>query len=560
MSIWNVFSLIGGLALFLYGMIMMNRNLTAIGGDKMKSLMLTLTKSRPRGFLSGLGITMINQSSSATTVLEAALVSAGLMTFYQSVAVTMGAEVGSTFLPHIMALPGIKEFAPIIVAVGFFVSLLLKKQKSLNVAYVVIGFGILFLGLGMMSESVKPLRHYQPFLDFMVKIENPLFGVLFGTLFTAVVQSSGATAGLTMVMAISGTITIEQAIPLNVGGTVGTVTTVLMASIALNWDAKRCAFWHVMSQVIGGVIAFTLLMIRVPVEYGGDRVFIWLTKWVTAAVFRTGDPGRQVAVGFTLVPLIKCIVLFSIPKLLTAIISVFDKIFKPKEAEKPFGVQYLQEHLIDGSIDIALEMAKKEILVAADLVKDMFGKIDRAFKNKDTKLINEISNTDSKVDILHRAIILFLAKISGKELAEEETKKSMNYLYIENELESIGDVVDKNLMVMAKKMVNLNLSFSEQGSNELAELHQKVVENIDRMVKALIAEDPAIATEITEKYSDVDERRYQVLHIERLHKGLKVSIETSSVHLDVINYYARINEHVVYIANRILWLTKKGPV
>ncbi|MCL2705394.1 MAG: hypothetical protein FWE72_04200, partial [Spirochaetaceae bacterium] len=198
-----------------------------------------------------------------------------------------------------------------------------------------------------------------------------------------------------------------------------------------------------------------------------------------------------------------------------------------------------------------------EILVAADLVQDMFGKVDRAFKTKDIKLINEICDTDSKVDVLHRAIILFLAKISGRKLGDEETKRNMNYLYIENELESIGDLIDKNLMVMAKKMMNLNLSFSEQGSNELAELHKKVMDNIDRMVKALIEEDAALATEITEAFSDIDERKYQMLHIERLHKGLKVSIDTSSVHLDVINYYARINGHVVYIANRIIWLTKK---
>ena len=554
MDIWSVFKLIGGLALFLYGMIMMNRNLTAIGGEKMKSVMLTLTKSRPRGFLSGLGITMINQSSSATTVLEAALVSAGLMTFYQSVAVTMGAEVGSTFLPHIIALPGIKEIAPIIVALGFFISLILKKQKSINIAYVFIGFGILFLGMGMMSESVKPLRGYQPFLDFMAKIEIPFLGVLFGTLFTIIFQSSGATAGLTMAMAATGTITIEQAIPLNVGGTIGTVTTVLMASIALNWEAKRAAFWHVVSQSIGGIIAFILLITYTP---GGERIFIWLTKWVTATVFRTDDAARQIAVGFTLVPLIKCIIFFSVPKLLTALVAVFEKVFKPSEKDKPFGVQYLQEHLVQGSVDIALEMAKKEILVAADLVQDMFGKVDRAFKTKDIKLINEICDTDSKVDVLHRAIILFLAKISGRKLGDEETKRNMNYLYIENELESIGDLIDKNLMVMAKKMMNLNLSFSEQGSNELAELHKKVMDNIDRMVKALIEEDAALATEITEAFSDIDERKYQMLHIERLHKGLKVSIDTSSVHLDVINYYARINGHVVYIANRIIWLTKK---
>jgi len=546
--------MIGGLAIFIYGIILMNKNLTAIAGEKMKSVMLSLTKSRPRGYLTGLGITIINQSSSATTVLEATLVSAGLMTFYQSIAVTMGAELGSSFLPHIIALPAVKQLAPILVAIGLSVSLIIKKQKVVNIAYVVLGLGLLFLGLGMMTESVKPLRASLLFLDFMAKIEIPILGIIFGAVFAGTIHSSGAVCGLTVAMVGTGAITLEQAIPINVGATVGTVITVVMAGFALNWEAKRTAFWHVFSQTAGGIFAFILLIIYTP---EGERVFIWLTKLVTTTVFRTDDPARQIAVGFMLVPLIKAVIFFGIPKFLTGLISLFEKILPPREREKPFSVKYLQEKLVDENVDIALEMAKKEILIGADLVRSMFEKVDLAFKTKDIKLIYEICNTDSKVDILHKAIIIFLAKISGKGLDEGETKRSMNYLNIEKELESIGDIIDKNLMAMAKKMISLNLSFSEQGSNELAELHGKVMDNIDRMIKALREENAVLAKEITEAHSDIDERKYQLLHIERLHKGLRGSIDTSSVHLDVINYYARINDRVVYIANRIIWLTKK---
>ena len=556
MSMWDLFSLIGGLAIFLYGMIIMNRNLTAIAGEKMKSVMLTLTKSRPRGYFTGLGITMINQSSSATTVLEVALVSAGLMTFHQSIAVTLGAELGSTFLPHIIAFPKISKFAPIIVGCGFFASLALKKQKNINIALVVLGFGLLFLGLDMMSGSVDPLKNFPPFIDFMTKIETPILGILFGLVFTLIIQSAGATCGLTIAMAISGTITLEQAIPINIGASIGTVLTAILASLALSWDAKRAAFWHMISQIMGAIFAFALLMMRFD-AIGGERLYIWLTKWVTATLFRTDGLARQVAVGFTLIPLIKCILFFGIPKFLDGIIVVFEKMFKPKEKEKPFGVTYLEEQLVESNVDIALEMAKKEILIGADLVKDMYGKVDMALKNKDIKLINEIRTGDLRVDILHKAIIQFLAKISNKELGDEEAKKSMNYLYIQNALESIGDIIDKGLMVTAKKMVDLNVTFSEQGSKELEELHGKVMSNIDRMRKALTEENATAAKNITEVYSDVGERRYQLLHIDRLHKGIKVSIETSSIHLDVVSYYARINEYVVYIANRITWLVKE---
>jgi len=551
-SVWNIFSLIGGLAIFIYGIILMNKNFTSIAGDKMKLFMLTLTKSRPRGYLTGCGITIINQSSSATTVLEATLVSAGLMTFYQSVAVTMGAELGSTFLAHIIALPGVKQLAPVIVAGGLSVSLAVKKQKVVNIAYVVLGLGLLFLGLGMMIESVKPLRESPFFLDFMKRIEVPILGIIFGAVFAGTIHSSGAVCGLTIALVGTGAMTLEQAIPINVGATIGTVVTVVIAGFALNWEAKRTAFWHVLSQLAGGIFAYILLIIYTP---EGERVFIWLTKWLTATVFRTDDAARQIAVGFTLVPMIKAIIFFGIPKFLNTIIALFDKVLPPRESEKPFSVKYLHEKLAEANVDIALEMAKKEILVAADLVKDMFGKIDLAFKNKDLKLINEIHDTDTKVDTLHKTIIPFLAKISGKELGEEESKRSINYLYIENELESIGDILDKNLIVMAKKMIDNNLSFSEQGSQELTELHGKVVDNINRMVTAIREEDVELAKNIKE--IDVEESKYQQSHIKRLNQGLKISIDTSSIHLDVISYYARINESVAFIANRIIWLKKK---
>ena len=554
MDILNIFSLIGGLTLFLYGIIVMNKNLTTIAGEKMKSIMLTLTKSRPRGYATGLGITMINQSSSATTVLEAALVGAGLMTFYQSVAVTLGAELGSTFLPHIIALPSITKLAPFLIAVGFFISSRIKKQKSINIALIVLGIGLLFMGMEMMSAALYPLREYPYFLEFMKRVEVPILGILLGIVLTMLFQSSGAICGITIAMAMSGTITLEQAIPLNLGAAVGTCLTAILGSIPLNWDAKRSAYIHVVFQTIGVIWVYALLLVRTP---EGERFFIWLTRELTAIVFRTDNIGRQIAVGFSLMPIINHVLLFGIPKFLDAIIMLFEKAFPPRVREKPFSVKYLQEKLVDGSVDIALEMAKKEILVTADIVKSMFEKVDLALKNKDIRLIDEICEADLKIDLLHKAIIIFLAKISGKELDQEEAKRNMNYLYIEKELESIGDVIDKNLMITAKNMISLNMSFSEEGSKELEELHGKVMGNINIMIKSFREENLELAKKIAGTYSNIDENKYQLAHIMRLHKGLKVSVNSSPMHLNVINYYSRINKHVVSIAKNIVWLSKE---
>ena len=555
MSMLNVFTLIGGLTVFLYGMIVMNKNLTAVAGEKMKSVMLALTKSRTRGYLTGLGITMINQSSAATTVLKAALVGAGLMTFYQSVAVTLGAELGATFLPHIIALSSITKFSALMIAGGFFVAFRLKKEKSINkIALVILGFGLLFMGIEMMSKAFSPLREYNTFLELMKRVEIPILGMLLGLLVTIIIQSSVATACITIAMAMAGVITIEQAIPINLGAALGTCLIAIITSFPLNWEAKRSAYIHVLFQVIGAFWVYILLMVRVP---GGERLFIWFTKLATATIFRTDDVARQIAVGFSLMPIINHVFLFGIPKFLDAIVALFEKMFSPSERGKSFSVKYLQEKLVDGNVDIALEMAKKEILINADLVKSMFEKVDPAFKTRDMKLIDEICETDSQVDHLHKAIIIFLAKISSKELGQKESRRSINYLYIEKELESIGDVIDKNLMVTVKNMIANNSVFSEQGKNELSELHGKVMDNINRMIKALREENVALATEITEVYSDIDENKYQLSHIERLHKGVKMSIDTSPMHLNVINYYSRINKHIVCITKSITWLAKE---
>ena len=549
MSIWNLFTLIGGLAVFLYGMIVMNKNLTSIAGEKMKSVMLTLTKSRFRGYLTGLGVTMVNQSSSATTVLEAALVGAGLMTFQQSLAVTLGSELGSTFLAHLIAFPSISKFATIIIAGGFFTSLVAKTKKGNNTALAVFGFGLLFLGMNMMSDSLKPLREYKPFMDLMMRVETPALGILLGLFFTMIIQSSGATSGLTIAMAMAGTITLEQAVPINLGAAVGTCITAVLGSLALNWEAKRSAYVHVFFQAIGVIWVYILLII----PFHNERLFIWMIKWFTTTVLHTDSLAREIAVGFTFMPIINHIIIIPF---LDFVVGLFVKMVPPKESEKPFSVKYLHEQLIDGSVEIALEMSKKEILVVADLIKEMFSKVELAFIKKDPKIIREICDTDSKVDLLHKTIILFLAKISQKEMGVEDSKRSINFLYIENELESIGDVIDKNIMVLARKMIDQELTFSAEGLKELKELHGKVNENIERLVDALINEDPVAAKKIGEKYAELDETRFKRLHIERLQKGLKESIGTSSVHLDLINYFNRINEHVAYIADRILWLTR----
>jgi phosphate:Na+ symporter len=263
--------------------------------------MIMLTKNKFRGYLTGLGVTIVNQSSSATTVLEAVLVGAGLITFQQSLAVTLGSELGSTFLGHLFAFPKITRFATMFVAIGFFGYLLASNKRYRNIANALLGFGLLFLGMEMMSRSMEPLRSSVLFLDIMARIEAPILGILVGLVFTMIIQSSGATTGLVIALAIAGTINLAQAVPINLGASIGTCITAILGSLSLNREAKRSAYIHVVFQTIGVFLAYILLMI----PFRDDRLYLYLTREITALITgSTENLPRQIAVAHTLMPVI----------------------------------------------------------------------------------------------------------------------------------------------------------------------------------------------------------------------------------------------------------------
>ncbi len=545
MSIWNIFSLAGGLAVFLYGMMEMNKHLTSIAGSRMKSVMLTLTKSPFRGYLTGLGITIVNQSSSATTVLEAALVGAGLMTFGQSIAVTLGAELGSTFLPQLVAFPAITKFASLFIAIGFCLLLVAKTAKRRHIAKTVLTFGLLFLGMDMMSASLSPLRSYEPFLHLMEGIEHPLAGMLIGIVFTMIIQSSGATTGITIAMAIAGAITLEQAVPINLGAAIGTCITAVLGSLTLNWEAKRSAYIHIMFQLIGSL--WVLILLFIPFQ--GERLYIWFIKWFTLNVFSTEDPARQIAMGFTFMPLINHIIL--LPNL-KHVLALFNRIVPERELPKPFGPKYINESLIKNSVELSLMMTRKEILYAASFVNQMIMEMKDAFRSKQPDTLERISVLDSKVDRLHKAIIPFLAHLSQEELTAKQSELCIRFLHIQHEIESIGDVIDKNIRILAVKKIEKNLLFSADGFHELEHLIYKIKYNFEHVLSALADDDITAARKIIDSYTWKEEEKYTELHIERLYKGQVESITTSSVHLDLITYFSQINGHIVYIAERIV--------
>ncbi|MCL2294563.1 MAG: Na/Pi cotransporter family protein [Spirochaetes bacterium] len=546
---YSILSLFVGCGVFLYGIAMFGTSVRKSTSGSARAMFDKIGENRVKTFGLGCFITAIIQSSTATAVMVVGLVSAGLLTVFQGTAIILGAHLGTTSTLFLVMLAAfrVRDFFMVLVFIGALMKLVSKDGKMQNLADFFVGFGILFVGLMLMGDVFRHnLELRGVFTDLFIRITNPALLILIGIVFTIIIQSSTATTAILLTLIIEGLLPFGSAMFIALGAHGGTSSTALLASIAANRDGKRVALTNCIFS-LGGVIVFTS--------------FLWPFKHIVLPWYADPETGLVRALWWQL-PFFQVSynLILGLIKIwiITPVIKLSYLILKDvPDDEKAFGPTHLNEQIIEENIDMALDMAKKEIIVGAELVQDMFGKTDKAFKAKDIKLINEISETDAKVDILYKAVIPYLAKVSTHELGEEESKRSINYLYIKNELESIGDVIEESIMPLAKVMAEKNLSFSEQGSAELTELHGKVMDNVNRVVTALKDENALLAKQVTDVYSEVDERRYQLSHIDRLQKGLKVSLETSSIHLDLVNYYARINGYLVFIAKRILWLTRE---
>ncbi|MDC7222023.1 MAG: Na/Pi cotransporter family protein [Spirochaetales bacterium] len=546
MTFWNVLSLLGGLALFLYAIMEMNKHLTAVAGRRMKTIMTKLTDGPFRGYFTGLGITMVNQSSSATTVLEAALVGAGFMTFKQSLTVTLGAELGSTLFPQLVAIPGLTKFSSLFLLIGLIILLSAKKKEFNHLGMILISFGMLFMGMDIMSQALSPLREYEPFIRVMKNAASPLVGIVAGLLFTMLIQSSGATVGITIAMALAGTISLEEAIPINLGAAVGTCITAILGSITLNWEAKRSAYIHVLFQILGVIWVYILLLIRI----GDERLYIWLIKWFCLTILGTESLSRQIAMGFTFMPVINHLILF--PNLSLAV-KLFNRIFPEREKSEAFAVKYIDNRLISRSARLSLEMARKEIIRVTEFLVEMGETLSLSLHNRDNDYTRALGELDGKVDFLNEAIINFLVKLSREEMTEKESAVCLNYIQIQNELESIGDVMDKNIMVLMEKRRVNGLHFSDEGFGELDHLLTKIRKNLD-LISLIFREDksrPSRIKSIRDDFKKKEEEKYKQLHIKRLQEGLSESVATSAIHLDLITYFSRINKQINYIARKL---------
>jgi phosphate:Na+ symporter len=544
-----IVGIIGGLGLFLFGMFYMIDALQKVAGKKLRETLISITGSPLRGVFSGFFATLLNQSSSATTVLEVSLVSAGLLTFYQTMAITMGAEIGSTITTQLIAFK-LTNYAIFLTGIGFFIFIFSKYKTWKNVGQMIIGFGILFLGIKIIMDMFCPLSDYTPFIELLKHTEKPLYAIGIGLLLTMIFQSSGAMSGIVIALALTGLVSLRQAIFLNLGANIGTCVTAWLGAIGRGREGKRTALWHVLHQTAGVLIVLPFLT---AVNYKGDYAWISFVKWFTHTFFRTDDLARQIAMSHTLVPIFNALLFFPLLPVMNKLLCF---ILPHKEEEKAFGPLYIDKELI-GTPSLAFEQARKEIVREGGIVLEMMRESMNIFDSRDLRLIETVSLMDIHVDILRNEIIPFLTQVGQGYLTEEQSKVEIQFLFITADFEAIGDVIDKNILPLARKKLINKLWFSDEGWKDIVDLHSKVMQNLQNAITALRENNSSLPAQIIENKGELNlyETELRRRHIERLHSGLQESLETSSVHLDIIDQLKRINSYIVAICYSLLGRT-----
>lgn len=527
-----IFGFLGGLALFLFGMKIMGEGLQKVAGDKIRKVLERVTRLPIVAVLLGAFTTAAIQSSSATTVLVVGFVNAGLMTLKQAVGVIMGANIGTTITAQLIAFK-LTDYVFLIIAVGFSINFLSKRRIYHYIGQFILGLGILFLGLDVMSNAVGPLKDSPMFLEFIASFSRyPLLGVLVGVLITCIVQSSSATIGMLIALASQDIITFNAAIPVLFGDNIGTCITALLASIGTNLNARRAAVAHVMFNVTGTMIFLILLP--------WFREFVYLIS--------PDQPARLIANAHTSFNILNTCLFLPFVSLYTKFI---EKILPGTVKIKEKGPIYLDERMFDTPA-VALSLATKEIIRMATIAGRSLESAIQGFYMKDEKFLEATKEDEEIIDDLEREITFYLAKLSQKGFSPTLSGRHTGLLNAVKDIERVGDHAE-NIAELARVRIDENLPFSEFAIKELEEMYALVMGVFKNALESLREEnkDKARLVAQTELLIDQMEKDLRGSHLSRLNKG--VCYPTSGViFLDVISNLERIADHSNNIAEVVM--------
>lgn len=493
--------LLGGLALFLYGMEKMSNALKRAAGDRMKTLLAKLTSNRFAGVLTGTGITAVIQSSSVTTVLLVGFISAGLMTLTQAVGVIMGANIGTTVTAQIIAFK-VTKAALAMVAIGFMIHFTSKSETNKHYGNMLFGLGLIFLGMNLMSEAMSPLRSYQPFIDAMAHMDNIFLAILLAAAFTALVQSSSATTGIVIVLAGQGFISLETGIALAMGANIGTCVTALLAAIGKTREAMQTAAVHILFNVLGVVIWLPLIGILSQISVGISPSHEHLVGVDRLAA----ELPRQIANANTLFNIANTIIM--VPFAGTFVWFV-RKILphQPKTTAKSSSKKIKPKYLGNAFLatpDIALEQAQLEIARVGRRVCNMMNMLppfaykvgNEAEKQAIREQLNKIESIEDEVDRLHGHILSYLGRLRMEPLSDQQSSHQIKLISITDQLESVADLVVDVMVPLAYKALNDNVVISSKMRATLDATQDKVNQSMLDCVNATRRGDDALAKQV----------------------------------------------------------------
>jgi phosphate:Na+ symporter len=537
--------LLGGLALFLFGIDQLTDSLKAVAGDRMKTILARLTSTRISGALTGAFVTAVIQSSSVTTVLVVGFTTAGLMSFSQSIGVIMGANIGTTITAF-----KVTKAAMGMIAFGFSILFFAKRDALRHYGGIIMGLGLVFFGMTLMSDAMEPLRNYQPFLDLMMRMEHPLIGILIAAAFTALVQSSSATTAIVIVMAGQGFISLPAGIALAFGANIGTCVTALLAAIGKPREAIRAATTHILFNIAGVLLwvgfiqqlaEFVTMISPVHAELAGAQRL-------------AAETPRQIANAHTIFNIANTLIFIWFTTLIARFVEwlIPDR---PLDKAIVIAPRFLDDDLLTTPA-LALHHVRLEIEHMGEQVRTMLAQIMPAILHGNTAVLDEIHGIDERVDVLHAEIVTYLGQISGLELTKKQQKEFLRLMDAVNDLENIGDVIETNLVELGRRRIEKGVSISNATQNVLNGFHEVVTRAVDSAIHA-VSEN---SLEAARSVADMKQEITTIANSAAIHESKRLvvnepnRIEAYTIEMDITEKLQRI----YYFARRMARTVIKG--
>lgn len=545
MDIFGILTLIGGLALFLYGMSVMGAGLEKMSGGKLERILEQLTSNPLKAVLLGAGVTAVIQSSSATTVMVVGFVNSGIMKLSQAIGIIMGANVGTTVTSWLLSLTGIQSssvwismlkpssFSPILAMIGVILYMSAKSDKKKDIGEILVGFAVLMFGMETMSGAVEPLADVPEFTNLLLMFNNPILGILAGAALTAIIQSSSASVGILQALSVTGGFTYGSVIPIILGQNIGTCVTAMISAIGANKGAKRTAFVHLYFNLIGTVIFLTLF-------YIGNAIFSF--SFTSEVVGVTG-----IALVHSVFNLFTTVVLLPFTKGLEklAYLTIPETEEEKKKSNDVFDV--LDDRFLT-SPAFAIEQCRTLVVQMAQMTRDSFLQAMDVLRSYDEKKAEEVAEKETMVDTYDDKVSAYLTRLSSENLSYEDSLRVTTLMHCITDFERISDHA-LNVVENAKQMQKDDSTFSKKAKEEMKVYCAAIEDILTRTTKAFETNDETLArtVEPLEEVVDRLNKKIKKHHMKRLRKG-KCTIELGLVLSDVAMNFERVADHCSNIA------------